>query len=90
MDTGLSKRLSHAYIIAARPDAGFDRALLLARRLLCSGAGPRPCGACRDCRKVWQGVHPDVIDGLIREQLSYYKEIVRTRGLTGLIEDFGA
>ena len=32
----------------------------------------------------------DVIDGLIGQELSYYKEIVRTQGLTGLIENFGA
>ena len=61
MDTGLSKRLSHAYIIAARPDAGFERATLLAQEMLCGGAPPRPCGACRDCRKVRQGIHPDVL-----------------------------
>ena len=61
VDTGLSKRLSHAYIIAARPDAGFERATVLAQEMLCGGAPPRPCGACRDCRKVRQGIHPDVL-----------------------------
>ena len=59
MDTAV--RLSHAYIIAARPDAGFARATLLAQEMLCCGTGSRPCGICRDCRKVRQGVHPDVL-----------------------------
>lgn len=58
MDT--AARLSHAYIIAARPDAGFARATLLAQEMLCGGTGPRPCGICRDCRKVRQGIHPDM------------------------------
>ena len=60
MHTG--KTLSHAYIIAARPDAGFEKAMRLAQTMLCSGAeGTRPCGLCRDCRKVAAGIHPDIL-----------------------------
>jgi len=52
--------LSHAYLIAG--GSGDSRAAL-AQRLtaayLCEGARP-PCGACRACRKVAAGTHPDV------------------------------
>jgi DNA polymerase-3 subunit delta' len=60
-------RLSHAYLIAGAPSVGkTSLALYLARALNCLSAGPRPCGACAACRKIGQGVHPDVrvIDGL--------------------------
>lgn len=33
---------------------------VLAAGILCEGAGPRPCGTCLSCRKVEQGVHPDL------------------------------
>lgn len=58
----MESKLSHAYIIAAQPEPGYARALLLAREMLCTGAGPtKPCGLCRNCRKVLSGSHPDVL-----------------------------
>ena len=57
-----ARRLSHAYILAA-PER--SEAVSAARRLaaaaVCSSTGARPCGTCRDCRKVSEGIHPDVI-----------------------------
>ena len=57
-----ARRLSHAYILAA-PER--SEAVSAARRLaaaaVCSSGGARPCGTCRDCRKVSEGIHPDVI-----------------------------
>lgn len=54
-------RLSHAYIIASeseqRRNAEADR---LAAALLCTAEGMRPCGMCRNCRKVQAHIHPDV------------------------------
>lgn len=54
--------LSHAYLITG---GGGDSRAALAKRLamayLCrAGGGAAPCGACRDCRKVLGGAHPDV------------------------------
>ena len=55
------KKLSHAYIISSPlPQTGLDRALSLAAGMLCSSPGEKPCGVCRDCRKVASGIHPDV------------------------------
>ena len=53
--------LSHAYLITG--GSGESREALIQRltaAYLCEGAEGRPCGQCRPCRKVSQGIHPDV------------------------------
>lgn len=32
-----------------------------ASAMLCESSGDRPCGDCRHCRKVFSGIHPDVV-----------------------------
>jgi DNA polymerase-3 subunit delta' len=54
-------RLGHAYLFGGPPSIGKTAlALYLARLLVCTGAAPRPCGACRACLHVARGGHPDV------------------------------
>lgn len=55
------EKLSHAYIISS-PSGKRRReeAIALAMQMLCSAQGRRPCGVCRDCRKVKNEVHPDL------------------------------
>ena len=57
----LPQTLSHAYLITGGSE---DSRRQLAQRLtaayLCQGDGPVPCGVCKGCRKVHQGIHPDV------------------------------
>ena len=61
-DTRESGRLPHACLIhAPTREAALEKARALAAAAVCSGSGARPCGRCRDCRKVEAGVHPDVI-----------------------------
>lgn len=58
-----SERIPHACLIcASSAEAALDKARELASKAVCSGTGLlKPCGACRDCRKVAAGIHPDVI-----------------------------
>ena len=54
----------HATILTGAPQARRQRGLEMARALVCSapeGPDGKPCGVCRDCRKVSEGIHPDVI-----------------------------
>ena len=56
------ERVSHAYIVAsASEEARRETAQRLAAAMLCESGGERPCGECRHCRKVFAGIHPDVI-----------------------------
>lgn len=53
--------LSHAYILSGQRGSGrHTLARLLCAALVCTGAGERPCRNCTPCRKVRQGIHPDV------------------------------
>ncbi len=54
-------RSSHSYLISGPEGSGkHTLATLLAAALQCSQP-QRPCGHCPQCRKVLNGVHPDVI-----------------------------
>ena len=54
--------LSHAYLISGSPGTGRKTlAKLMARAVLCTGEGEKPCGACPACRKTAAGIHPDLI-----------------------------
>ena len=56
------EHLMHSYIVASQSEQARDRLSLdLAAAMLCRSDGVRPCRTCRDCRKVYDGVHPDVI-----------------------------
>lgn len=82
------EKLSHAYIVSsASEEAGLDRAYELAAKMLCSGAGKKPCGVCRDCRKVKARVHPDLtlVSRLTDDKGTKKKEI-----LVDQIRDMGA
>jgi hypothetical protein len=56
------QKISHAYIIASPSESErTDSALRLGAAMVCSGQGNKPCKACKDCRKVYSGIHPDLI-----------------------------
>lgn len=55
--------LSHAYIISGPAGSGrHTLARRMAAAMMCTaGPGRRPCGTCGPCKKVFSGIHPDVI-----------------------------
>ena len=55
--------LSHAYILSGPAGSGrHTLARLLCGAMLCTApAEGRPCGRCGPCRKVFGGIHPDVV-----------------------------
>lgn len=56
------EKLSHAYIVSsADADVCLEKAISLAQMMLCTSPGKRPCGVCRDCRKIAARIHPDVM-----------------------------
>ena len=55
-------RLPHACLISAPTrELALQKAGELAQAAVCSGAGKKPCGVCRDCRKAAAGIHPDIL-----------------------------
>ena len=55
------KTLSHAYLIEGAEGSGRHTvAAIIAKALVCTGTGEKPCGKCLSCRKVELGEHPDV------------------------------
>ncbi len=59
-------RLAHAYLLVGPPHMGkMSLALALAQAVNClsrppAAAGNAPCGECRQCRRIAQGIHADV------------------------------
>lgn len=54
--------IAHAYAVSCADAALRERETTeLAAAMLCAASGTRPCRVCRDCRKVFRGVHPDVL-----------------------------
>ena len=54
--------LGHAFILSGPAGSGKHAlAAILARALVCDGAGTKPCGCCSGCKKALAGSHPDII-----------------------------
>ena len=84
-------QLSHSYLFLGERGMGKQTmARAFAKRLLCTGEGPRPCGRCHSCIQLAADTHPDVITitrdktslgvDRVREQLS---EEIRIRPFSG-------
>ncbi len=57
-----ANELAHAYVLVSpSPEERNGAAERLAAAALCSAQAEVPCGQCRDCRKVREGIHPDLI-----------------------------
>lgn len=72
--------LSHAYLIEGAAGSGRHTvASFIAKALVCTGTGEKPCGTCLACRKTALGEHPDVkIFSLPKDRKSFGIDSVRT------------
>ena len=62
LEPRLSAGLGHAYILSGPAGSGrHTLAAILARAMVCSDSGTRPCGRCPGCKKAEAGIHPDII-----------------------------
>ena len=58
----LNERFPQTVLLSGDDPAALKAlANVLAAGILCEGAGSHPCGSCLPCRKVEQGVHPDLM-----------------------------
>ena len=68
--------LSHALLFTGSGNRE-AAARFAAAALECTAEGERPCGGCSDCRKVFSGIHPDVITVRDPEHKSLSVDVVR-------------
>jgi DNA polymerase III delta prime subunit len=69
--------LAHALLFTGSGDR-MAAALLAAAAFECTGTGSRPCGVCEGCRKVQEGIHPDVTVVRDAEHKNIAVDVVRT------------
>lgn len=62
LENSLKKdRLSHAYLFEGEPGTKkYDTAIYFAQMLLCKSDDNKPCQTCSNCRRIKQGIHPNV------------------------------
>ena len=61
LQNALSGRFPQTVLLSGDDSAGLEAlSIVLAAGILCESPEKRPCGTCLACRKVEQGVHPDL------------------------------
>ena len=70
-------RLSHAVILTGEGDK-LPAARYIAAAHLCRAEGGRPCLRCNSCRKVLEGIHPDVTEVRDADRKELSVETIRT------------
>ncbi len=69
-------------------EAAKKYAVKLAEEAVCSDSANRPCGVCRNCRKVKKGIHPDVITiGLPLDDKGKPKKEIQVEQIRDMISD---
>jgi len=86
-DSMASGGLSHAYIIYGESrDQLMKLAEILAAAMVCSGGGEKPCLRCKDCRKAFSGIHPDIKLVLKeKDKRNYGIEIIRDMAVDAFV-----
>ena len=55
-----ANKLSHAYIVSGTGENALEQARNLASAMMCQYPEQAPCGHCENCRKIREGIHPDL------------------------------
>ena len=77
-------RMAHAFLLTGERGAGKKTAAdYIAMTLLCEKGGDVPCGECRQCRRILENTHPDVI----RPEKSGKKQIYNRDTIRGICSD---
>ena len=89
MEKAKNMSISQSCIISARTmEAAKKYAVKLAEAAVCSDSANRPCGVCRNCRKVEKGIHPDVITiGLPLDEKGKPKKEIQVDQIRDMISD---
>lgn len=70
--------LHHAFLLSGKRGSGkHELARYIAAAMECTAPSGRPCGACAACRKVFSGIHPDVITVRDEEHKTMSVDMVR-------------
>ena len=81
MRSAQAGRIVHALLFCGPHGTGKkSMAEIFARSLLCSASGNRPCDACPGCKKLLEGVHPDV------HRVAPEKNTIRIHQIRELVE----
>jgi hypothetical protein len=72
-----SRGALHHALLFTGPGDRLETARFAAAAMLCTDPGTKPCGRCKACRKVHQGIHPDVITAQDPKHKNLSVQVVR-------------
>ena len=83
LNSYLKERLSHAYLfVGEKGTKKLDTASFFARMLYCKETGILPCDECHNCKRIFNGTHPNVY------LISPSNGVIKKEQITSLISEF--
>lgn len=82
-----ANKLSHAYIVSGTGENALEQARNLASAMMCQYPEQAPCGHCENCRKIREGIHPDLGHVTREVENGKQKKSIRVRQIRDLIAD---
>ena len=82
-----ANKLSHAYIVTGNGEDALEQAGELAAAMMCRFPEQAPCGHCENCRKIREGIHPDLGHVTREVENGKQKKSILVRQIRALIAD---
>lgn len=82
-----ANKLSHAYIVSGTGEDALEQARDLAAAMMCQNPEQAPCGHCENCRKIREGIHPDLGHVTREVENGKQKKSILVRQIRELIAD---